>query len=421
MTDDLLDLTIEKPVAGGRMLARHDGRIVLVAGAIPGERVRARVERRVKQTILASVSEVLESSPHRRVPFCDPRCGGLAYAHVAIAHQPVLKADVVADAFRRIAGITVAPPIVWPSPEEGYRLRARLHIQGGRAGFFLEGSHSLCDAAATRQLRDAVLPAIEELLTALGPARGLCEAATVSETVDGSECVCHLEPKEGARLGRLDVVLPPGVTGVTAQAGRRVSPVAGQTTITERASTLFQHGSPVDPSTQWTRSAAAFFQGNRFLTGDLVALVLSQTQGGRAVDAYAGVGLFAVALAARGMTVTAVEGDVISGEDLQYNASAARTGFEVLRSSVEEALSNMATETADTLVLDPPRTGVSPEALAAVIRLNAPRLVYVSCDPATLARDAKGLIGSGYRLKSLTGFDLFPNTAHIESVAVFDR
>jgi tRNA/tmRNA/rRNA uracil-C5-methylase (TrmA/RlmC/RlmD family) len=119
MTDDVLDLTIEKPVAGGRMLARHDGRIVLVAGAIPGERVRARVERRVKQTVLASVSEVLEASPHRRVPFCDPRCGGLAYAHVAIAHQPVLKADVVADAFRRIAGITVAPPIVWQSPEEG--------------------------------------------------------------------------------------------------------------------------------------------------------------------------------------------------------------------------------------------------------------------------------------------------------------
>jgi tRNA/tmRNA/rRNA uracil-C5-methylase (TrmA/RlmC/RlmD family) len=270
-------------------------------------------------------------------------------------------------------------------------------------------------------LRDAVLPAIDALLTALGPARGLCDAVTVSENVDGSECVCHLEPKEGARLGRLDVVLPAGVTGVTAQAGRRVSPVAGQTTITERASTLFQRGSPVDPATQWTRSAAAFFQGNRFLTGDLVALVLAQTQGERAIDAYAGVGLFAVALAARGMTVTAVEGDVISGEDLQRNASTATAGFEVLQSSVEEALSNMVTKAADTLVLDPPRTGVSPEALAAVIRLEAPRLVYVSCDPATLARDAKGLTSSGYRLKSLTGFDLFPNTAHIESVAVFDR
>jgi 23S rRNA (uracil1939-C5)-methyltransferase len=421
MADDLIDLTIEKPVAGGRMLARHDGRIVLVTGAIPGERVRVRVERRVKHTVFASVAEVLEASPHRRAPFCDSRCGGLAYAHVAIAHQPVLKADVVADAFRRIAGVSIAPPIVWPSPEEGYRLRARLHVQGSRTGFFLEGSHSLCDAAATRQLRDQVLPAVEAVLSAVGPARGLCEAVTVSENVDGSECVCHLELREGARLGHVDIVLPFGLTGVTAQTGRRVSVVAGIPTITERASSLFRRGSPIEPSTQWTRSAASFFQGNRFLTGDLVALVLSQAQGERAVDAYAGVGLFAVALVARGMTVTAVEGDSLSGDDLQANASASAAGFQVVRTSVEEALPQMAPGTIDTVVLDPPRTGASPVALAAVVRLNASRLVYVSCDPATLARDAKGLLGAGYELKSVTGFDLFPNTPHIESVAVFDR
>ncbi len=420
MADELLELKIERPVAGGRMLARHDGRIVLVAGAIPGERVRARVERRIKHTVFAAVTEVLEASPYRRHPFCDPRCGGLAYAHVAVAHQPVLKADVVVDAFKRLAGATIAPPIVWPSPEEGYRLRARLHIQNGRAGFYLEGSHSLCDAAATRQLRDAVIPAVDALLASLGPARGLCDAVTVSENVDGSECVCHVELKDGARLGRLDTLIPPGVTGVTAQAGRRVSVVAGQPTITERASTLFRRGSPIDPATQWTRSAAAFFQGNRFLTGDLVALVLAQAKGERVVDAYAGVGLFAVALAARGVTVTAIEGDLVSGDDLQSNAAAAR-GLVVMRTSVEDALPEIPAGSMDTIVLDPPRTGASPAALAAITRIAAPRLVYVSCDPATLARDAKHLNGSGYRLTSLTGFDLFPNTPHIETVAVFDR
>lgn len=420
MADELLELDIEKPVAGGRMLARHDGRIVLVAGAIPGERVRARVERRIKQTVLAVVTDVLEASPYRRQPFCDPRCGGLAYAHVAVAHQPVLKADVVADAFKRIAGATIASPIVWPSPEEGYRLRARLHVEKGRAGFYLEGSHRLCDAAATRQLRDAVIPAVDALLESLGPARELCDAVTVSENVDGSECVCHVELKEGARLGRLDTLLPAGVTGVTAQAGRRMSVVAGQPTITERASTLFRRGSPIDPATQWTRSAAAFFQGNRFLTGDLVALVLSQAQGERVVDAYAGVGLFAIALAARGGTVTAIEGDPVSGDDLQRNAAAAR-GLVVMRGAVEGALPEIPAGSMDTIVLDPPRTGASPEALAAIVHVAAPRLVYVSCDPATLARDAKYLNGAGYRLTSLTGFDLFPNTPHIETVAVFDR
>jgi len=423
MTDDVLELTVERPVAGGRMLARQDGRVVLVSGAIPGERVRARIERQVKKTIFASVLEVLEASPHRRAPFCDPRCGGLAYAHIAIAHQPVIKADVVADAFRRLAGVQVPPPIVWPSPEEGYRLRARLHLKGAAAGFFLEGSHSLCDASATRQLRDGVLPAVDAVLTALGPARALCDAVTVSENVDGTESVCHLELNEGARLGQLDrvVVLPDGVTGVTAQAGRRMIVLAGQPTITERPSSLFRNGSPIDAATKWTRSAAAFFQGNRFLTGDLVAHVLANVQGHRALDAYAGVGLFAVALAARGLAVTAVEGDEVSGEDLQANASASTGVFEVIHASVEEALPVIAPGGVDTLVLDPPRTGASPQALAAVIRLKAPRLVYVSCDPATLARDAKGLGAAGYQMTSVTGFDLFPNTPHIETVAVFDR
>jgi tRNA/tmRNA/rRNA uracil-C5-methylase (TrmA/RlmC/RlmD family) len=243
----------------------------------------------------------------------------------------------------------------------------------------------------------------------------------VSENVDASECVCHLELKDGARLGRVDIDLPPGVTGITTQVGSRVRLVAGKGTITERASALFRHGSPIDPATQWTRSAAAFFQGNRFLTGDLIAFVLANARGARIIDAYAGVGLFAVALAAQGAAVTAIEGDDISAEDLQQNASAAARGFDVRQSSVEAALPGMDVGGVDTVVLDPPRTGASPEALAAVIRLEAPRLEYVSCDPATLARDAKQLLAAGYRLTSLAGFDLFPNTAHVESVAVFDR
>src|SRR6187399_750707 len=137
--DVLLELVIEKAVAGGRMLARHEGRVVLVAGAIPGERVRVRIERQAKQLLFATVTEVLEGSPHRRPPFCDTRCGGLAYAHIEPAHQPTLKAAILADAFRRIAGRTVPDVVVAASPEESYRLRARLHARNSAVGFLIEG------------------------------------------------------------------------------------------------------------------------------------------------------------------------------------------------------------------------------------------------------------------------------------------
>jgi tRNA/tmRNA/rRNA uracil-C5-methylase (TrmA/RlmC/RlmD family) len=145
-----MELTIERAVAGGRMLARHEGRIVFVRGAIPGERVRTRVEKSTRQAIWADTIEVLEPSADRREPICDAACGGLAYAHIEYARQRELKRDVVADAFRRLARFDVpAGFAVAGSPERGYRLRARLHVSDGRAGFFREGSHSWCDAAPT--------------------------------------------------------------------------------------------------------------------------------------------------------------------------------------------------------------------------------------------------------------------------------
>ena len=134
------------------MLARDGGRIVFVAGAIPGERVRARVERTQRQVVWATAVEMLDASPDRRDPPSDPACGGLAYGHIAYARQRQLKGEIVVDAFRRLGQLRLDPPDVVPSPESGYRLRARLHVRDRRAGFFLEGTHALCDAAATRQL-----------------------------------------------------------------------------------------------------------------------------------------------------------------------------------------------------------------------------------------------------------------------------
>src|SRR3990172_2682843 len=135
------------------MLARHEGKVVLLAGAIPGERVRARVERSARGVIWADVTDVIDVSPHRRPAHHDPACGGLDYLHIDYDYQRQLKSEVIADAFRRVGKISLdtATPIA-PSREHGYRLRARLHVRDGRAGFFRAGTHVLCDAAATGQL-----------------------------------------------------------------------------------------------------------------------------------------------------------------------------------------------------------------------------------------------------------------------------
>src|SRR5689334_10103475 len=157
-------ITIEKPAAGGRMIGRHEGQVVFVAGAIPGERVRARIDRVSKHLAFASTVEVLEQSPDRRGVDVDWACGGSFYAHVAYDRQLRLKAEVVADAFVRIAKMPLGAPVpVTASQEDGYRMRARLHVQNGSFGFFREGTHALCDVEATRQLLSSTVTALRQL------------------------------------------------------------------------------------------------------------------------------------------------------------------------------------------------------------------------------------------------------------------
>jgi 23S rRNA (uracil1939-C5)-methyltransferase len=170
------------------------------------------------------------------------------------------------------------------------------------------------------------------------------------------------------------------------------------------------------------RHVLAFFQGNRYLLGQLAVHVVGQVPSGSSVvDLYAGVGLFAVAAAAlRGARVTAVEGDRIAAADLAANAAATNGAVAPVHQSVEEFARDERRDTG-ALILDPPRTGISREALDGICRMRAPRVVYVSCDVATLARDARVLVASGYTIDKIDAFDLFPNTPHVETVAVFQR
>jgi predicted RNA-binding protein with TRAM domain len=191
----LLTLDIEKAAAGGRMLARHNGRIVLVAGAIPGERVSARLERTERGVMFAEVAEVLQPSVDRRSTMGDARCGGNVFAHIEYPRQLRLKGEIIEDAFRRIGRLPLPePPPVTGSPERGYRMRARLHVSGGKVGFYLEGTHQVCDPGTTGQLLPETYGWIAAAQRTLD-AKALRDVAAIeiAENIPGQERGCHLE------------------------------------------------------------------------------------------------------------------------------------------------------------------------------------------------------------------------------------
>ncbi len=413
---DLVTLVPEKAAAGGRMLARHGGFVILVAGAIPGEPVVARVERVEKSLAFATVVDVIDPHPDRRPVGFDPRCGGAVLAHVGPALQRRLKGDMLRDALARIGRIESGDPIeVVPSPEEGYRMRARLHLRGGRLGFFLEGTHEVCDAAVTGQLAPEAAESTRVLAERLA-AGGLRGDAVIelAENRPGDQRALHVQVERRGALGLWSAFEPvAGVTGLTWAPAH----VGGERLV---------YGRPfvedVVRGARLRRQARAFFQGNRFLIDALVDAVIGACLPGTVVDLYAGVGLFGVTLAASGRhRVVCVEGHPASAADLRANAAPYRDAVVVEEAAVERFVKRRPPGGAFTLVLDPPRTGMTREAAAGAAALGAARVAFVSCDVATFARDLRRLLDAGYRLESLRAFDLFPNTAHVESLAVLAR
>jgi 23S rRNA (uracil1939-C5)-methyltransferase len=411
---DRLTLAIERPAAGGRMIARHDGAIVFVAGAIPGEVVDAEVEKVQRGTGWAITREVKSASPDRLADAPDGACGGSVLAHVRYERQLELKTAIIEDTLRRLGRITLeARPPIAGSPVDGHRMRARLHVRNRKIGFFREGTHSLCDPAQTRQLQPVAIEMLRALEASLATLeRDAVSDIELSENIDASERAVHLELVEGGDPSRLATISQvAGLTGATCAPpeSRRTQELWGSPMVSDRIGGV-----------RLERHARSFFQGNRFLVGALVDYVLSQIGEAPVLDLYAGVGLFSVTAAAAGRgPITAIEGDRFAAADLRRNA-AQRDDVTVEADAVEHYLRHGQPRAA-TVILDPPRTGLSKEALAGAIALRAPRLVYVSCDVATLARDARALLDAGYAIASVRAFDLFPNTAHVETVIAFAR
>jgi 23S rRNA (uracil1939-C5)-methyltransferase len=393
---DHLDLLIDGVVAGGDGLAREpSGRVVFVSGALPGERVLARVTEEKKAFARASLTEVLEPSHDRIAPPCPhvaDGCGGCGWQHVAPAAQPALKAAIVADAIRRIGKVPVPPIDHGPDLSPlGYRTTVRVGVRDGRAAFRHARSHDLVPVDACLVAH----PLIDELIS-----EGRFGAATEVELRCGAAtgerlAVVHPTVDE-------DVALPDDVT------------VVGEDELRRGRRAWFHE---VVGGCRWRISANSFFQTRTDGAEALVAAVRSAVGSMPAslADLYCGVGLFAGLLTAD--RAIAVDASTSAIHDARHNLDAAkRKGVTVVHADVDAWKASPV----EVVVADPSRAGLGREAAGRVAATKARRVVLVSCDAAALGRDAGLLAGHGYRLESVTLVDLFPHTPHLEAVSRFE-
>jgi 23S rRNA (uracil1939-C5)-methyltransferase len=420
---DGLEVSIEKGVYRGLGLARHQGQVVLVPRALPGDRWRVRVESVERGFLRARAEELLAPGANRRPSPCAlaDRCGGCAYQELDYAAQLGLKEAVLRESLARARVAWDGEIPLAGSAETGWRTRASLHLERRGADLLLglheEGTHRVVDLPRCLQLSDAMTRASRALLDALRrqPQRARAiRHVDLAESVDGRELVMALEteldvPGAVALSGLAGVV--PGLTGFGAMAGEG-----------KRRRYLSLHG---DPHVRSTVAGAplrahvrSFFQSNRFLLEPLTAAVLELSPpGGTVLDLYAGVGLFALPLARRSERVRAAELNPMAVEDARWNAEqAGLRDVEIHRGDVREALELWPVQAGERVVLDPPRTGAGADVVRRLAGRRPAAIVYVSCDPATLARDLKLFEGEGYRPDTVRAFDLFPDTFHLETV-----
>ena len=419
---EVLDVAVERVVYRGQGLARHRGQVVFVPRGLPGDRLRVRVASVTPGYVKAEIEQVIAPGPGRIEPRCPhfAECGGCAYQHLDPAAQAAVKESVLQDALRRAGAAWDGPIPVRPSPGEGWRTRATMHLErrpdGLRLGFHGEGSHRVVDVQRCLQLSPAMMAAARALRAALAArpalARGVHDVE-LAESFDGRQLVVSLEtdldPRQAAGASALADSVP-GLTGfgVVAGEGRRRrflllrgDPHVGATV----------HGIPLRAHVQ------SFFQANRFLVEALVQEVLDRTPpGGSVLDLYAGVGLFALPLGRRAEEVRGLELNPTAAEDARTNAEAAGMAHVRIHHGDVREMDGFAPRPDERVVLDPPRTGAGPEVVKLLAARRPASIVYVSCDPPTLGRDLKLFAAEGYRPASMAAFDLFPDTFHVETV-----
>jgi 23S rRNA (uracil1939-C5)-methyltransferase len=462
-------LNIEKLIYGGDGLARlpaNDrgrGKAVFVPFVLAGEKIEAALTEEKPGFARARATAIVEPSPHRIEAPCPhfARCGGCHYQHAGYPHQLEIKKEILRENLRRIARLELRCDVqLHPSPPWNYRNRSRLQVQTRPhfvAGYFKFASHEL-------------LPVEECPISSPLINRGIAalwQAGRAGKVVEGIREVEFFAGSDDARL-LIEFLCTPEARRANVRAWAEdftaaVPEIAGIVAFREPQKGVLEPLVAVGASeltyqtgkNAYKVSAGAFFQTNRFLIDELIGIVTAGRSGDQALDLYAGVGLFSTALACSYRHVISVESSQTAAGDLQYNLP---VNGKAVSAEAEQYLSTARAESADVgkvavgtvragaaessaksrsnarpdkvgngavfphllqpdlIVVDPPRSGLGDLVVSALATLGAPRLTYVSCDPATLARDLVPLLASGYRVEEAHLVDLFPQTFHVESV-----
>lgn len=437
---------IDRMAAGGDGIARYEGRAVFVPGGLPGDRMRVRLLPARGGRLEGRVLELLEPSPARVAPPCPyaGRCGGCAWLALDLAAQRRCRVDLVRDALARIGRleapaeipvVAVDPP--WVPPGLGYRARIEVALgpagpRGRRAvGFRAAGSHEVVDVERCAVARPPVAAAFERL-RAVAAAGGVPPPIVEVEIAAGDDAA-HVvatarlgravSSGEAARLADRLVAAWPGLAGL------RLEPPAGAAAPAVergRASLTVTVPGPGGRPLPLEVPAGVFMQANPAVNARLVEAVaqaVAPREGMRLLDLYCGAGNFALPLAAAGAEVLGFETDGRAVEAARRTAARLGISTAAFRQvAVEEGLSWVqAGPRPDAVVLDPPRAGAGAAVVDRLLAMAPARVAYVSCDPATLARDLARFAAGGYDVAALTVFDMFPQTPHVETLAVLAR
>jgi 23S rRNA (uracil1939-C5)-methyltransferase len=449
-------LSIEKLIYGGDGLARTatgpDGRsmAVFVPFVLPGERVEAYLEQR-KGFSRASLTNVVEASSDRVQPRCPyfRRCGACHYQHIPYDLQLRFKAEILRETLQRIAKIELKSKIkLHGSPPWNYRNRTRLQVQTlpeFALGYFKFGSHEflpVLECPISSPLLNKVMSRMIEL-KGLNCPDAIAEIELFADAEDGhllAWVFCRRDADPGilhrwAESFQQKIPEVSGVTFFASRNGLRVRTERQDSNDVNNNEDELSDSKPLASSgaasiryqtanTAYRVSAGAFFQVNRHLIDDLIATVTGNATGDTALDLYAGVGLFSAILARNFHHIFGVEASLTSHRDFTHNVP---TNVKAIAARTEDYLSRdlfpneLRRKRLDLIVLDPPRSGAGKKVISSIGRLGAPLIRYVSCDPATLARDLAPLMAAGYRIEEAHLFDLFPGTFHIESVMLLAR
>lgn len=420
-----MEVKIEKLVYGGDGLGHHDGHTVFVPYVLPEEVVRVREVERKKKFVRGRAQHIVTPSPGRVSPPCPhfTQCGGCHYQHIPYDAQMNFKAAILRETLSRIGRISWDGPIhSHPSPPLRYRNRAQWKIRptGARQaiGYFQAASTALCPVEQCPVLSprlEGVLSTLRALLAegalpaSLREVEAFVDAADEQVLLNAALESFSISPATLA--GQLRAAIPGVETVLFHDMARDRFELFGPGHLNYRvADTIYRVGH------------LSFFQANRFLLDELAQAVLAGGEGRLALDLFAGVGLFTIPLSRHYQRVIAVESNAAAARDLEANIAAAAcpersrgaVSAQTASSPVEKLLNDWQ-ETPDLIVLDPPRAGVPAEALQRIVSLAPPRVHYLSCDPATLARDLPALLAGGFLIEEIHLFDMFPQTFHIET------